>query len=97
MLLGAMMLGFFPGGYYFWWSRRMKPRPEDDPNATRADGAGVVAAFPSTSIWPFVLGVGAAAIGLSLVFGLWTATIGFVLGVTALLGVVRESRRGGVV
>jgi len=31
------------------------------------------------------------------VFGLWTATIGFVLGVTALLGVVRESRRGGVV
>jgi hypothetical protein len=89
MLLGASLLGFFPGGYYFWWSRRM--------NATRADGAGVVAAFPSTSIWPFVLGVGAASIGLSLVFGLWTATIGLVLGVTALLGVVRESRRGGVV
>jgi hypothetical protein len=97
MLLGAMLLGFFPGGYYFWWSRRMKPRPEDDPVATRADGAGVAAAFPSTSIWPFVLGVGASAIGLSLVFGLWTATIGFVLGAAALLGVIRESRRGGTV
>ena len=97
MLLGTMMLGFFPGGYYFWWARRMKPRPEDDPNATRADGAGVVAAFPSTSVWPFVLGLGAASVALALVFGFWTAPIGFVLAGTAVLGVIRESRRGGVV
>ena len=97
MLLGTMCLGFFPGGYYFWWSRRMKPRPEDDPNATQADGAGVVAAFPSTSVWPFVLGVGAASVALSLVFGFWTAPVGFVLAGTAVLGVIRESRRGGVV
>jgi len=40
MLLGATLLGSFPGGYYLWWSRRMRPRPEDDPAATRADGAG---------------------------------------------------------
>jgi len=97
MLLGATLLGVFPGGYYLWWSRRMKPRPEDDPSATRADGAGVVAAFPSSSIWPFVLGVAAASIGLALVFGLWTASIGFVLAGAALLGVIRESRRGGTV
>ena len=97
MLLGATLLGCFPGGYYLWWSRRMKPRPEDDPSATRADGAGVVAAFPSSSIWPFVLGVGAASVGLALVFGIWAASIGLVLAVAALLGVVRESRRGGTV
>ncbi|EQD50142.1 integral membrane protein, partial [mine drainage metagenome] len=48
MLLGATLLGFVPGAYYLWWSRRMKPRPEDNPSASRADGAGVVAAFPST-------------------------------------------------
>jgi hypothetical protein len=97
MLLGTMCLGFFPGGYYYWWSRRMKPRPEDDPNATRADGAGVVAAFPSTSIWPFVFGAGCTAVALSLVFGIWTATIGFTLGIAALVGVIRESRRGGTI
>lgn len=97
MLLGATLLGFVPGAYYFWWSRRMKPRPEDDASATQADGAGVVAAFPSTSIWPFVIGLGAAAIALSLVFGIWTASIGFALGFAALLGVIRESRRGGAI
>jgi hypothetical protein len=97
MLLGTMCLGFFPGGYYYWWSRRMKPRPEDDPNATTADGAGVVAAFPSTSVWPFVLGLGAASVALALVFGFWTAPIGFVLAGAAVLGVIRESRRGGAI
>ena len=97
MLIGATCLGFFPGGYYFWWSRRMKPRAEDNPQATREDGAGVVAAFPSSSIWPFVLGLGAAFCGLGLVFGLWTATVGVPLIVTAVIGVVRESRRGGTI
>ena len=95
MLLGATLLGCFPGGYYFWWSRRMRPRAEDNPAATRADGAGIVAAFPSSSIWPFVIGVGAASVGLSMVFGWWTASIGFVLGGAAVLGVIKESRRGG--
>jgi hypothetical protein len=97
MLFGTMMLGFFPGSYYLWWSRRMKPRAEDDPSAQRADGAGIVAAFPSTSVWPFVLGIGASSVALSLVFGFWTAPIGFVLAFAAVLGVIRESRRGGTV
>ena len=97
MLLGATLLGFLPGSYYYWWSRRMKPRAEDDDHATLEDGAGVVGAFPSSSIWPFVLGIGAASVGLSLVFGFWTAIVGFVLGASAVLGVIHESRRGGLV
>lgn len=97
MLIGTMMLGFFPGFYYFWWSRRMKPRAEDNPNATREDGAGIVAVFPSSSVWPFVLGLAATLVALALVFGIWTAAVGFVLGGGALLGVIRESRRGGLV
>ena len=97
MLLGAVLLGFVPGGYYFWWSRRMHPRAEDDENATMEDGAGVVGAFPSSSVWPFVLGIGAASVGLSLVFGFWTAIVGFVLGAAAVMGVIHESRRGGLV
>jgi hypothetical protein len=97
MLTGAFLLGLLPGGYYFWWSRRMKPRPEDDPHAERSEGAGVVGAFPSSSIWPFVLGISAASVGLSLVFGFWSAIVGFVVAAAAVLGVIRESRRGGVV
>lgn len=97
MLTGSFLLGLMPGTYYLWWSRRMKPRPEDDPYAEREDGAGVVGAFPSSSIWPFVLGVSAASIGLSLVFGFWTAIVGFVVASAAVVGVIRESRRGGLV
>jgi hypothetical protein len=97
MLTGTFMLGLLPGSYYFWWSRRMKPRPSDDPHAEREDGAGVVGAFPSSSVWPFVLGIAAASVALSLVFGFWTAIVGFVVAGAAVLGVIRESRRGGVV
>src|ERR1700676_4806037 len=76
MLAACALLGLLPGGYYLWWSKRMTPRAEDDPMATQATGAGVVGAFPSSSIWPFVLGLAAALVGLSLVFGFWTATFG---------------------
>jgi hypothetical protein len=96
MLLAVCLLGLLPGSYYFWWSRRMTPRPEDDEEATQADGAGVVGAFPGSSIWPFVLGLGAAMTALSLVFGFWTALFGLTLAISAVIGVIVESRRGGV-
>jgi hypothetical protein len=96
MLAAVGLLGLLPGSYYLWWSRRMTPRPEDDPEASPEDGAGVVGAFPSSSIWPFVLGLGAAMTALAFVFGLWTAIFGLTLAVSAALGVVAESRRGGV-
>src|SRR6202035_1223741 len=40
MLIGTTGLGLLPGAYYFWWSRHMKVRPEDDPNATVENSAG---------------------------------------------------------
>ncbi|MGH9019881.1 MAG: aa3-type cytochrome oxidase subunit IV [Acidimicrobiales bacterium] len=95
MMFAGMLLGFLPGGYYYWWSRRMKPRPEDDPHATQAQGAGVVGAFPSTSIWPFTLGMGAFFCVLALVFGLWFLVPGLGLVVWALFGGTAEGRRGG--
>ncbi len=95
MLVGTSLLGLMPGSYYLWWSKRMRARPEDDPNASVAAGSGVVGAFPHSSIWPFVFGLGAAMVGLALVFGVWTAIFGIVLGVTAVLGIISESRRGG--
>jgi Cytochrome c oxidase subunit IV len=97
MLFGTFLLGTLPGFYYLWWARRMKPRPEDDPNASVEDGAGVIGAFPGSSIWPFVLGFGATFVGLALVFGAWTLGVGLFLAVAALVGVIYESRRGGLV
>jgi hypothetical protein len=97
MLVGSALLGIFPGCYYLWWSHRMKPRAEDRSDATLSDGAGVIGSFPSTSIWPFVLGVAAFLVAMSLVFGFWTAPVGFVLAIAALIGYIRESRRGGLV
>lgn len=97
MLIGTVLLGFLPGGYYLWWSNRMKPRPEDRPDATIAEGSGVIGAFPSSSIWPFVLGMGAFGICLAAVFGIWLLVPAFSLVFSAAIGYTVESRRGGQV
>ena len=95
MLIASGGLGFLPGGYYLWWSNRMRERPSDRSDATVADGAGVVDTFPGSSIWPFILGMGAFCAGLALVFGTWFALPAAGLVIWALLGAVTESRRGG--
>ena len=95
MMFAGMLLGFLPGSYYYWWSRRMKARPEDDPNATQESGAGVVGTFPGTSIWPFTMGMGAFLVVLALVFGIWLLFPGLALFTWALLGGTAEGRRSG--
>ncbi len=97
MLIGTAILGLMPGGYYLWWSRRMRPLESDLPDATMDDGAGVVDSFPGSSIWPFLIGMGALFATLTFIFGLWLAPIAIALGVSAVIGGVMESRRGGTV
>ncbi|MGC2486577.1 MAG: cytochrome c oxidase subunit 4 [Acidimicrobiales bacterium] len=95
MMFAGMLLCFLPGSYYYYWSRRMKPRAEDDPHATQASGAGVVGTFPGTSIWPFTLGMGAFFVALALVFGIWLLVPGLGLVFWAVVGGTAEGRRGG--
>jgi hypothetical protein len=95
MLVGTCTLGFLPGSYYFYWHRRMGARVEDREDASIEEGAGEINAFPGTSIWPFVLGMGAFLTVVSLVFGIWLIFPGISLILTALVGVTAESRRGG--
>ena len=76
MLIGSALLGLFPGSYYLWWSSKMKPQADDDPAADIAEGAGAVDSFPGSSIWPFILGMGALFTVLTFVFGLWLAPLG---------------------
>jgi hypothetical protein len=95
MLVGTCLLGLLPGTYYFFWHRRMGDRPEDRPDATMEDGAGEIATFPPSSVWPFVLGLGAFMLVLAFAFGIWFFFPAVGLIVSALYGVTVESRRGG--
>jgi hypothetical protein len=97
MLIGSALLGLLPGGYYLWWSSRMKPLEGDEPDATVSDGAGTIDSFPGSSIWPFLLGMGAMFATLTFLFGLWLAPIALALGLSAVIGGVMESRRGGTI
>ena len=95
MLVGTCLLGLLPGGYYYFWHRRMGYRPEDRPDATIEEGAGRIDSFPSSSIWPFVLGMGAFTLVLAFAFGIWFSFPAVALIVSALVGATAESRRGG--
>lgn len=97
MLFGSFLLGLLPGSYYYFWHRRMGKRLEDRDDASIEEGAGTIASFPGSSIWPFVLGMGAFLTVLSFVFGIWLILPGAGVIVTALIGVTAESRRGGAV
>ncbi|WP_326556667.1 cytochrome c oxidase subunit 4 [Micromonospora sp. NBC_01796] len=59
------------GGFFWFVSRRIDPRPEDRPDAEIADGAGEIGFFSPGSYWPFGLAVSASIAGLGLVFWLW--------------------------
>jgi hypothetical protein len=59
------------GGFFWFVSRRIDPRPEDRPDAEISEGAGEVGFFSPGSYWPFGLAVSASIAGLGLVFWLW--------------------------
>ncbi|HUC04755.1 MAG TPA: cytochrome c oxidase subunit 4 [Acidimicrobiales bacterium] len=111
MLIGVTLLGLVPGSYYYFWHRRFHgsrfffwgkvqgagDRPSDRVDATVEEGSGVVDSFPNSSIWPFVLGMGAFFTVLAMVFGIWLLFLGIPLILAAATGVTAESRRGGPV
>lgn len=82
------------GVYFYLVSRRIDPRPEDNPDAMIDEGAGEQGVFSPWSWWPIVLGAAAALCFLGLAVGWWVFAIGAVLGVIGLLGWVYEFSRG---
>lgn len=95
MLTGTVLLGLVPGSYYLWWAHRMKPRPEDRDDATLKEGAGVIGAFPGSTIWPFVMGMSLFLAALGGVFGFWLLAPAIAGIFLAAVGYTVESRRGG--
>jgi hypothetical protein len=67
------------GGYFWFVSRRIEPRPEDRPDAEMSDGAGEIGFFSPGSYWPFGLAVGALVAGLGLVYWqIWLLGVGLI-------------------
>jgi uncharacterized iron-regulated membrane protein len=93
MLLSCAGLGLIFGGYLLWKTRRGPEAPEDRGDVSPRDVAGVVGAFPSSSVWPLALAGGAVLAVVGLVFGVWFAIPGAVLIVIAAGGAVVETRR----
>ena len=56
------------GGFFWFISRRIDPRPEDRKDAEIAEGAGELGFFPPSSYWPFGLALSAGLMGLGLAF-----------------------------
>ena len=78
-------------GWLLVQSRKVGLRPEDRGDATQADGAGDLGYFPSLSVWPFVVAVGAVLIANGLVFGVWLGLAGGLLLFVGLVGYAVEA------
>lgn len=64
------------GGFFWFVSRRIDPRPEDRKDADIAEGAGELGFFPPASYWPFALALSAGLMGLALAFWyMWLVAI----------------------
>lgn len=81
------------GSYFFlqWRRRHGIPRPEDRDDADMEDGEGEVGFFPSASIWPPAIGLGAIMLAVGLIYGTWYLALGFVLVFGAIIGYVVEA------
>jgi len=65
------LLTLMCGGYFWFVSRRIDPRPEDREDAEIADGAGEIGFFSPGSYWPFWLGLATLTAGVGIVFWFW--------------------------
>jgi len=94
LLLTGLMLAII-GSFLWFSSRRLEHgRPEDDPHAEVADGAGDVGFFPPASYWPFAMAAAAMLTGLAVAFWLvWLVVIGFGFLLLAICGLLFEYQR----
>jgi len=88
LLLAAVLSLWF--GTYLWLQQR---RPEQAADASQVDGVSEALYLPHASIWPLVIGLGAASIANGLVLGTWVIVPGVAALALGIGGFVRQSRR----
>jgi hypothetical protein len=88
-LLLSGLLCLMLGGYFWFVSRRIDPRPEDRPDAEISEGAGEIGFFSPGSYWPFGIALAAATAGLAMALAMWwlvaVGAVAVVLGACGLL------------
>ena len=94
-LLLSGLLTSMCGGFFWFVSRRIDPRPEDRPDAEVAEGAGEIGFFSPGSYWPFGLALAATVAGLGLVFWMvWLLAAGMIAVTAATCGLLFEYYTG---
>lgn len=95
-LTGLMLL--IMGSFLWFSSRRLeRARPEDDPGAEVADGAGDVGFFSPSSYWPFAMAAAGMLSAIAVAFWLvWLLVIGFGFLLLAICGLLFEYQRAHV-
>jgi hypothetical protein len=77
------------GGYFWFVSRRIDPRPEDRDDGEIADAAGEIGFFSPGSYWPFGLGLATLVTGIGLAYTAWwlvaAGLVAVILGTGGLL------------
>jgi hypothetical protein len=94
-LLLSGLLTLMCGGYFWFVSRRIDPRPEDRHDGDIADGAGEVGFFSPGSYFPFGIALATLITGIGLVYlAWWLIAVGVVAILVATAGMLFEYYTG---
>ena len=94
LLLTGVMLAMIATFLMFSSRRLEQARPEDDPLAEVADGAGDVGFFPAASYWPLALAASAMLTAIAVAFWMvWLIVMGFGFLFLAVAGWLFEYQR----
>jgi Cytochrome c oxidase subunit IV len=95
LILSGGLLGI-PGGFFWFVSRRIDPRPEDRSDAEIAEAAGDLGFFSPGSYWPVTLAGAATVCGMGLAFAqTWLLIVGVLFLMFAVGGLLFEYYIGG--
>lgn len=95
LILAGGLMGI-PGGFFWFVSRRIDPRPEDRNDGEIAEMAGDVGFFSPGSYWPAGLAAAATLAGLALAFvQVWLLIVALLLILFAAGGLLFEYYIGG--
>jgi hypothetical protein len=84
-------LSLIVGSYFHFVARRVRQRPEDNPDAEIADGAGEIGFFSAGSYWPVALAASGGISAVAMAFWeVWLLVIGLVLVLAAVAGLIFE-------
>lgn len=94
-LILSGLLCLMCGGYFWFVSQRIDPRPEDRADAEIADGAGEVGFFSPGSYIPFGIACAALIAGIGIAYwSVWLLILGLVFTVVGAAALVFEYYTG---